>query len=51
MLFSSCERGLLFVAVHRLLMAAASPVVEHRLQAMWASAAVASRLNRCHSRL
>ena len=29
---SSCgERGLLFVAVHRLLIAVASPVAEHRL--------------------
>ena len=32
--FSSCgERGLLFIAVHRLLIAVASPVAEHRLQA------------------
>ena len=31
--FSSCgERGLLFVAVHRLLIAVASLVVEHGLQ-------------------
>ena len=30
--FSSCsERGLLFVAVHRLLIAVASPVVQHGL--------------------
>ena len=31
--FSSCgERGPLFIAVHRPLIVAASPVVEHRLQ-------------------
>ena len=48
-LFCSCEWGLLFTAVHGLLTAAASLVAEHRLEGLWASAAVVSRLNSCHS--
>ena len=44
--FSSCsERGLLFVAVRRLLIAVASLVAEHRLQGGKASVVVAHRLS------
>ena len=49
--FSSCsERGLLFVAVHRLLIAVASLVVEHGLQVPQASVVVAQGLSSCASR-
>ena len=48
--FSSCgERGLLFVAVHGLLFAMASLVVEHGLQGTWASVLVVCRLSSCGS--
>ena len=47
--FSSCgERGLLFVAVRRLLIAVASLVAEHRL-GMRASVVVACGLSSCGS--
>ena len=39
--FSSGEQGLLFVALHRLLIAVASPAVEQGLQGVRASAVVA----------
>ena len=48
--FSSCgERGLLFVAVHGLLIAVASLVVEHGLQGTRASVVVARGLSSCGS--
>ena len=36
-LFSGCGQGLLFVAMHRLLVAVAPLVVEHRLEDTWTS--------------
>ena len=49
--FSSCgERGLLFVAVHVLLIAVASLVAEHGLQGTWASVVVVHGLSSCGSR-
>ena len=49
--FSSCgERGLLFVAVRRLLIAVASLVVEHGLKGAQASVVVAHGLSSCGSR-
>ena len=48
--FSSCDkRGLLLVAVHRLLIAVASLVVEHGRYGMCASVAVVRRLSSCGS--
>ena len=48
--FSSCvKRGLLFVAVHGLLIAVASLVVEHGLQAHRLSVVVARGLSSCGS--
>ena len=38
------SRGLLFLVVRRLLIAVASPVVEHRLLGTWASVVVARGL-------
>ena len=44
-LFSTCgERGLVFVAVRRLLIAVASLIVEHRPSGAWASVVAALRL-------
>ena len=49
--FSSCsERGLLFIAVCRLLIVVASLVVEHGLLGAWASVVVACRLSSFGSR-
>ena len=46
-LVSSCEWGLLSIAVHRLLIAVASLVAEHGLQNTWASVVVAHELSSC----
>ena len=50
--FSSCggERGLLFVAVCRLLIAVASLVAEHRLQACGLPVVMACGLSSCGTR-
>ena len=49
--FSSCgERGLLFVAVHGILLAVASLVAEHRRQGTQASVVVAHGLSSCDAR-
>ena len=48
--FSSCgEQGLLFVAVHGLLIVVASLVAEHQLQGEWASVVVVRGLSSCDS--
>ena len=47
---SRVEQNLLFTVVHRLVIAVASVVVEHRLRGVRASAAAAHRLSTCSSR-
>ena len=50
--FASCgERGLLFIAVHGLLIAVASLVAETRLWGLQASVVVARELSSCGSRV
>ena len=50
-LFSSCsEQGLLLAVVHRLLIAVASLIAEHRLQDARASVVVVRGLSSCGSR-
>ena len=48
--FSSCSQwGLLFVAVHQLLIAVASLDVEHGLQGVWVSVGAAREFSSCSS--